>query len=158
MSTVTPASRALVSLEPASAAGDHVVGLLRDRAGDLGAEPLGQRLGLGACHLLQRAGEHHRLVGDRRRRGRCAHERLDSHLRQQVVERLDVVGLAEEVDQRIDHRLADALDVVEILIGLAVLAALGGGQRGRAGTPPACPSALARSRAVVSPMWRMPSA
>ncbi len=57
-------------------AGHHVVGLLGDRARHLGAQPLGQRLGLGARHLLERAGEHHRLVGDGRGCRRCAHERL----------------------------------------------------------------------------------
>ena len=31
--------------------------------------------------------------------------------------------LGEEIDQRVDHGLADALDVVEVAVGLAVLAA-----------------------------------
>ena len=73
--------RRLAELRARARAGHHVVGLLRHRARDLGAEALGHRLGLVARHLFQGAGEHHGLAGDRgvaspaaRRRG-CARAR-----------------------------------------------------------------------------------
>ena len=76
---------------------------------------------------------------------------------QQIVEGLQVVRLAEEIDQRVDHGRADALDVVEVVVGLAVLAALAAATAARAeGFERA--ERLGQIAAVVSPTWRMPSA
>ena len=57
--------RGLLELRARAGARHDDVGLLRDGARDLGAEPLGHGLGLLARHLLERAGEHHRLARDR---------------------------------------------------------------------------------------------
>ncbi len=51
--------RRLGALRPRPRPGNDQVGLLRDRARDLGPHRLGPRLGLGPGHLLQRAGEDH---------------------------------------------------------------------------------------------------
>src|SRR4051812_16558367 len=56
----------LLELGAGTWAGDDEVGLLRHRAGNLGAEPLGHRLRLLARHPLERTGEHNGLAGDRR--------------------------------------------------------------------------------------------
>src|SRR5258705_3495782 len=52
----------LAKLRAGAGAGDHIVGLLRHRARDLGAEPLGHGFGLVAGHLFERAGEDHGLA------------------------------------------------------------------------------------------------
>ena len=104
----------LGELRAGARTGHHVVGLLRHRARDLRAQPLGHRLGLVARHLLQRAGEHHGLAGDRRVRLHRLH-RLDFDFVEQRVERVDVARLLEELDHRLGHHLADALDRVQIL-------------------------------------------
>ena len=57
-------------------------------------------------------------------------------VREQIVDDFDVVRLLEEIDQRIDDGLADALDVVDVAIGLAVLAARRRRLRRRRGRPP----------------------
>jgi len=44
----------------------------------------------------------------------------------------EIVRLGAEIDQRVDHRLTDALDVVEIAVGLAVFAAPRRGHSGGA--------------------------
>ena len=55
----------ILELRPRPRPGDEHVSLRRDRARDLGAQPLGHRLGLVAGHPLQRASEDHDLAGNR---------------------------------------------------------------------------------------------
>src|SRR5262249_57631911 len=82
--------------------------------------------------LVEGTREYGRLVGNGRSRGGGARDRLDRHFGLQLVEGVQIVRLAAEIDQRIDHRLADALDVVEIAVGLAVFAAPRRGHSGGA--------------------------
>ena len=116
--TSTPSSRACLSFEPAPGPGDDEVGLLRHRARDLGAEPLGQRLGLVAGHLLQRAGEDHGLAGDRRmrRRRRASAATVDlAPAARRAASQL--CGSAKKSRSRSATDVADAVDGVEVVLG-----------------------------------------
>ena len=108
----------LLGLRAGVGADHQIVGLLRDRAGDLGAQRLGARLGLGAGHLLQRAGEDDGLAGDRRigdgLPGAVNSATVDLAL--EIVEQVEVMLLGEEADDIGGDRGADAVDVVELVI------------------------------------------
>src|SRR5580700_599286 len=83
--------------------GDDKIGLGRDRARDLGPQPLGDRLGLVAGHLFQRAREDDGLPGERVAGGDRLH-RLDCHFLDERVERHLVARLGEEIgDRHGDH-------------------------------------------------------
>ena len=149
-----PSSVACLSFDPAPGTGDDEIGLGRHRAGDLGAQPLGHRLGLAARHLLERAGEDDGLAGDLA-----------------VGRDGDDIGLgADLLEQRVEH-------LVVALVAEEVAAARRSPcRRCRRSTGRRCGSSaaavslptrmnssmvekvLASSAAVVSPMWRMPSA
>ena len=111
--TSTPSSAAFLSFEAGAGAGDHEVGLGGDRARHLGAEALGHRLRLVARHANERAGEHHRLAGDRRVGGDRLHG-AHLHLGEQPVELLLVMLLVEELHDRLRHDRADPLDAVDL--------------------------------------------
>ena len=113
----------VVELRTRLGAGDDIVRLLRNRPRDLRAKPLRLRLCFVSRHLRQRACEDDRLACDGRLFQLQALIRLDRHLIEQRMKLLPVVLLAEEIDQRVDDRLTDAFDVVDVSIGVAVLAA-----------------------------------
>ena len=115
------------------------------------------RLGLVARHLLERAGEHHGLAGDRRVASSRSSMAVTVTCSSRSVERFAVVRLVEELDDRVRHHLADPVDGIEVLIGLRLRPPRRCGRRRRA-TPRSIRSARASSFAVVSPTWRMPSA
>ena len=101
---------ALVPTNPQEAewtfGGDIVVtmqaaGRLRD---DRGAQRLGARLGFLPGHLLQRAGEHDRLAGNRRAFDLSGGERSDLHFLQQILDHFRVVGFVEEILDRLRQR------------------------------------------------------
>ena len=94
--------------------GDDEIGLGGDRAGHLGAQPLGDRLGLVARHPLERPGEDDGLAGERMA-GRDRRHRLDRHFLQERVERGLVALLGEEVGDRLRHNRPDAFDRREFL-------------------------------------------
>ena len=91
----------LLQLRAGTGAGDHQVGLFRDRPGHLGAERLGPRLGLRPAHPFQRAGEHHGLAGDRRIDISRRLDRLDLQRGDQGLHGIAVMRLGEELDQSI---------------------------------------------------------
>ena len=62
---VRPSSRALASFEPAPGPATTMSVFFETDPSHLGAEAFGPRLGLVARHLLERAGEHHRLARPR---------------------------------------------------------------------------------------------
>src|SRR5882757_9988337 len=80
--------------------GDDIIGLLRYRARDLGAETLRHRLGFVAGEFRQRPREHHRLAGNRRALA-WLFGRPHLDLAQQFAERLDVARFGEKLDHRI---------------------------------------------------------
>src|ERR1035437_5469320 len=98
---------------------DHVVGLLRHRAGGLGAQALGRGLGLLARHLLQAACKHHGLAGDR-----AVGLRLfgveDFYLFGQPLDDAAVVAFAEISLDAFDHRFADLVERVHLGDGFFV--------------------------------------
>ena len=89
--------------------GDDEVGLGRDRARDLGAQPLGQRLGFVAGHLFERAREHDGLAGERVA-GRDRLHRLDPDFPDEGVERRLVARLGEEIGDRLGDHWAYSAD------------------------------------------------
>src|SRR5262249_41900297 len=101
-------------LRAGARAGDHVVGLLRDRARSLGAEPLGHGFRLLAGHLFERAGEHHGLAGYRGMPRRALGVE-DSHFAGQALDDAPVVLLAEIGLQALDDGVADLIDRIELL-------------------------------------------
>ncbi len=103
--TSTPSSRALSSFEPALVAGDHQVGLLGDRAGDLGAgrlEQSGRFLAGGALEVpvsttvLPAKGLAAATTGG----GVC---REGEAVAAQLLEPLAVAGVGEEGDHAFGH-------------------------------------------------------
>ena len=145
VSTLTPCFLRLCRASSRRRAGDDIVGLLRHRAGGLGAEPLGHRLRLVARHLFQRAGEHHGLAGD----GRIGLRLLGVEDRApawSAARRCRGCGSRRNRPaMRLDHGVADLVE--RIHLGARLLVALGDFRR-RRGTPPRC-----RSRARARAPW-----
>ena len=154
--TLTPCFSRLLELRAGAGAGDDEVGLLRHRARDLGAEPLGHRLRLVAGHLLQRAGEDHGLAGDRR---------VDAAA--SAGSRRDLARAARRASPRLcssSKKSTSASATISPMPSIEVDLA----QRLRVAVRPLrarssrrlskVPKWRARSRALVSPTWRMPSA
>src|SRR5690606_27687928 len=79
---------------------------------------------LAARHALERTSENDGFARQGRLGRHLTGEWLDSHFREQVIDGADVVWLGEEVDQCVDDGLADALDVIDLAVGFAAVAAL----------------------------------
>src|SRR5690606_3994031 len=101
-------------------AGDHEAGLLRDAAGDLGAEGLQALAGLLAGHGREAAGQHHGLPGQRTFAGAARRAFLPVHPGgAQRGDHLAVVRLGEEVRDALRHHRADVRHLLQrLFVGL----------------------------------------
>src|SRR6185369_1004955 len=98
-----------LELRACTRARDDQIGLGTDRARRARAEAFGLGLGLVAAHGFEGAGEDDGLAGPFGLLG-VADERRGRHFGQEIVERVAVVRLVEEIDQRLGDDRADALD------------------------------------------------
>ena len=95
----------LLELRAGAGAGDDQVGLGRDRAGRLGAERLGLRLGLVARQGFEAAGEDHGLAGDRRLRASRRRRAAARPRRSRSSHTSTIVRLVEEIAERARPRV-----------------------------------------------------
>jgi len=93
--------------------GNDVMGFFRNRARDMGSQPLGHGLGFVPRHFFQRTGKNDRLSNHRRIRRRSLRGKNVDLVRESL-DNATIVLLAEIGGDAVDHGVADLVEVVHL--------------------------------------------